>query len=138
MINEMNVLIDKYALWLKDKTVVKKIGEDWIEITTPHIDRHNDCLQIYARKDGNGYMLTDDGYTISDLLGSGCQLDSPKRQDLLKTTLAGFGVHLEKDQLIVHASLDNFSLNQENSLSGLFRLFLTPGKKRQKRWCLNG
>ena len=32
MINEINVLLDKYALWLKDKTVVKKIGEDWIEI----------------------------------------------------------------------------------------------------------
>ena len=64
MINEINVLLDKYALWLKDKTVVKKIGEDWIEITTPHIDRHNDCLQIYARKDGQGYMLTDDGIPL--------------------------------------------------------------------------
>ena len=119
MINEINVLLDKYALWLKDKTVVKKIGEDWIEITTPHIDRHNDCLQIYARKDGNGYMLTDDGYTISDLLGSGCQLDSPKRQDLLSTTLAGFGVHLEKDQLIVHASLDNFSIKKHNIIQAM-------------------
>jgi hypothetical protein len=76
-------------------------------------------LQIYARKEGAGYMLTDDGYTMSDLVSSGCQLDSPKRQDLLKTTLAGFGVQLDRDQLIVHTTPENFSLKKHTIIQAM-------------------
>ena len=88
-IEEIEKLLNDYIHWLKDKTILKQIGSDWVEITTPHLDRHNDCLQIYACKNGNGFLLTDDGYIINDLINSGCQLDTPKRQELLKTTLAG-------------------------------------------------
>ena len=84
MIGEINTLLEKYTQWLKDKTIAKQICADWVEITTPYIDRHNDCLQIYARKEGAGYMLTDDGYTMSDLVSSGCQLDSPNVRICLK------------------------------------------------------
>ncbi len=119
MIGEINTLLEKYTQWLKDKTIAKQICADWVEITTPYIDRHNDCLQIYARKEGAGYMITDDGYTMSDLVSSGCQLDSPKRQDLLKTTLAGFGVQLDNDQLIVHTTPENFSLKKHTIIQAM-------------------
>jgi len=72
--NEIDNLLTNYIKWLKDKTIVKQIREDWVEITTPYLDRHNDCLQIYAKKTDNGYLLTDDGYIISDLDNSGCML----------------------------------------------------------------
>ena len=93
MILEIQRLLDDYMVWLKDKTSLRQI-EQWVEITTPYLDRHNDCLQIYAKKTNSGYVLTDDGYTISDLEQTGCKLNSPKRQDLLKMTLNGFGVQL--------------------------------------------
>jgi hypothetical protein len=49
MITEMQGLIDKYLAWLKDKTSLRQI-DDWVEITTPYLDRHNDYLQIYAKQ----------------------------------------------------------------------------------------
>jgi len=117
--DEIQTLLDEYIHWLKDKTVLKQIREDWIEITTPHLDRHNDCLQIYARKEQNGYILTDDGYIINDLISSGCPLESPKRQELLNMTLAGFGVQLDRDQMLVHATPENFSLKKHNIIQAM-------------------
>jgi hypothetical protein len=119
MIEEIDKLLNVYTLWLKDKTVLKQIGSDWVEITTPHLDHNNDCLQIYARKEGNGFVLTDDGYIINDLINSGCPLDTPKRQELLKTTLAGFGEQMDHDQLLVHATPENFSLKKHNIIQAM-------------------
>ncbi len=114
MKEEIDRMVSGYFRWLKDKTQIKQIKQDWVEITTPHLDRHNDCLQIYVRRKGNGFELTDDGYIINDLFSSGCPLDSPKRQEMLKTTLAGFGIQLKENQLIAHATSDNFSLKKHN------------------------
>lgn len=116
---EIELLLGAYARWLKDKTVLKKINNEWLEITTPYLDRHNDYLQIYICKDGNRFLLTDDGYIINDLLNSGCALDSAKRQELLKITLAGFGVQLDRDQLIVQATADNFSQKKHNLIQAM-------------------
>ncbi|MDR3244745.1 MAG: DUF1829 domain-containing protein [Elusimicrobiota bacterium] len=116
---EIDNLLNDYNKWLKDRTILKQIDSNWVEITTPYLDRHNDCLQIYARKFNDGYELTDDGYIITDLLNSGCSLDKPKRQDLLKTTLAGFGVQLNKDQLCIRTTQDNFPLKKHNILQAM-------------------
>src|SRR3990172_82051 len=119
MINDVQILLDQYWAWLKDKTKLREINGDWVEITTPHIDRHNDYLQIYARRQNGTLVLTDDGYTISDLMRSGCRLDSPKRQALLSMTLAGFGVQLVGDRLEVHASPENFALRKHNLIQAM-------------------
>lgn len=119
MINEIQRLIEQYTVWLKDKTVLREINEDWVEITTPHLDRHNDCLQFYIRKEDNGYVLSDDGYIINDLINSGCALDTPKRKELLKTTLAGFGVQLNGEELLLKATPENFSLKKHNFLQAM-------------------
>ena len=119
MIEEVQRLLDSHWKWLRDKTVVRTVGDQWIEITTPYLDRHNGMLQIYARKDGAGYLLTDDGYIINDLMQSGCRLDSPKRQSLLRMTLAGFGVQMNKDALEIHASEDNFALRKHSLIQAM-------------------
>ncbi|MDR1269567.1 MAG: DUF1828 domain-containing protein, partial [Planctomycetaceae bacterium] len=116
---EIENLLQEYHRWLKDKTTVKKIGSDWAEITTPYLDRHNDCLQIYAKKDSGNFILTDDGYIINDLLDSGCSLDNPKRKKILNTTLAGFGVRLENDTLTIHASAENFAIKKHNIIQAM-------------------
>lgn len=113
-------LLDDYVRWIKDKTVLRDVNGDWVEITTPYLDRHNDCLQIYLRNEGGGLILTDDAYTITDLTNSGCSLDKPKRQELLKTTLAGFGVQLSpSNQLTVHATPENFPLKKHNLVQAM-------------------
>jgi len=118
MIEEIQRLLDAYHAWLKDKTVLRQLDQ-WIEITTPYLDRHNDYIQIYAKKTDGGFVLTDDGYTINDLEQSGCKLQSQKRQDLLKMTLNGFGVQQHDNALEVHASPDNFALRKHNLVQAM-------------------
>lgn len=119
MIDEVQELLDQYWAWLKDKTKLRDVGGEWVEITTPHLDRHNDYLQIYARRQNGTLVLTDDGYIIGDLQRSGCRLDSHKRQALLNMTLAGFGVQLIDERLEVHASPENFAMRKHNLLQAM-------------------
>ncbi len=118
MIQEIQRLLDQYVAWLKDKTTLRQVA-DWVEITTPYLDRHNDYLQIYATRKDHGYVLTDDGYTIEDLEQSGCKLESPKRQDLLRMTLNGFGVRLNENALEIPASADNFALRKHSLIQAM-------------------
>lgn len=106
---EIQMLVDRYVRWLQDKTTLRQIA-DWVEITTPYLDRHNDHLQMYAKKTGTHFVLTDDGYTLNDLELQGCKLDTPKRQSLLKQALNGFGVQQNSGTgaLEVIATTDNF------------------------------
>jgi len=120
MSDDIAKLMDDYVRWIKDKTVLKQVDGDWIEITSPHLDRHNDCIQLYVKKQNGGFVLTDDGYTLNDLRISGCPLDSDKRQELLKSTLAGFGVkHEANDRLTVHATAENFPLKKHNLMQAM-------------------
>lgn len=118
MIEEIKTLLDQYIAWLKDKTALREVN-DWVEITTPYLDRHNDYLQIYAQRANGEYLLTDDGYVLEDLKLSDCNLDSVKRQALLKMTLNGFGVRLEGGRLEVKASRDNFALRKHNLIQAM-------------------
>ncbi len=119
MINDVQELLDRYWAWLKDKTLLRDVGSDWVEITTPHLDRHNDYLQIYAKREGDSIILTDDGYTIEDLMQTGCKLDSRKRQSLLKMTLAGFGVKEDQGRLQVRATPENFPLRKHSLVQAM-------------------
>ena len=113
MMEDIRRLLDAYHAWLKDKSVLRQIDQ-WVEITTPYLDRHNDYLQIYARPANGGFLLTDDGYTIGDLEQNGCRLESNKRQELLRMTVNGFGVRLEDKTLQVRASADDFALRKHS------------------------
>ena len=120
MMNEFQALLDRYWAWLRDETALRQVG-DWVEITTPYLDRHNDCLQIYASRRNHGFVLTDDGSTIVDLEQSGCSLDTPKRQALLQMTLNGFGVRIREatKALEVRASVEDFALRKHNLLQAM-------------------
>jgi len=119
MSQEIEKLLNDYRVWLKDKTTLREINGSWVEITTPYLDRHNDALQIYARQENGGYVLTDDSYTIHDLEACGCNLNTEKRQDLLKITLNGFGVRMNKEALEVHASPENFPARKHNLIQAI-------------------
>lgn len=106
---DISRLVDGYRSWLKDRTVLKSINTDWVEISTPFLDRHNDYIQIYAKRENDGYLITDDGHTIRDLEMSGCTLDTPRRQSLLRLALNGFAVDGKDGRLSVRASGENFA-----------------------------
>ncbi|WP_373088154.1 DUF1829 domain-containing protein [Sneathiella sp.] len=116
--SDVENLIDNYYSWLKDKTVWKKIDK-WAEITTPYIDHNNDYIQIYLKQTPDGYFLTDDGDTISNLREEGCKLETPKRKAILKSTLNGYGVNEENDKLQVKANERNFALKKHSLIQAI-------------------
>jgi len=118
-VQEIERLLNDYRAWLKDKTTLREVNGAWVEITTPYLDRHNDALQIYARAENGGYVLTDDSYTIHDLEASGCNLNTEKRQDLLRMTLYGFGVRISNEALEVHTSAESFPARKHNLIQAI-------------------
>jgi Domain of unknown function DUF1828/Domain of unknown function DUF1829 len=99
-------LIDAYVAWLRQELSVEDLSEA-CELTTPFLDRHNDHLQVYATRQNGAIVLSDDGYTLSDLRTSGLEIDTPKRRMVLESVLNGLGVRSENNQLIVEASPNN-------------------------------
>jgi hypothetical protein len=118
MLSDIQELLDRYVAWLKESNNLREVG-DWVEITTPYLDRHNDQLQIYAKRENGHFILSDDGYTIRDLENSGCTLATPKRQELLKMTLNGFGVKQDHEELLVTAAPDNFPLRKHSLIQAM-------------------
>lgn len=119
MIQQIEELLDQYRAWLREKTTLKEVG-GWVEITTPYLDRHNDHIQIYARRDEDRWTLSDDGYVISDLVLSGCNLDTTKRRGILEMTLNGFGVKVDIDQALTTSATDEtFSFKKHNLVQAM-------------------
>jgi hypothetical protein len=110
MINNAEKLVKGYTEWLGSEIEVRCIDE-WIEVTTPFLDRHNDFLQIFASRRGEDWVLTDDAYVITDLSQSGCDIErGSRREEMLYRVLKGYGVRREEnDQLVVRASDQEFS-----------------------------
>ncbi len=119
IVAEIDKLLSDYRTWLKDKTSLRDVDGAWVEITTPFLDRHNDALQIYARQENGGFVLTDDSYVINDLEISGCALNTAKRQELLKITLNGFGVKLNQNAMEVHASPETFPSRKHSLIQAM-------------------
>jgi hypothetical protein len=107
---EIEKLLSDYRQWLKDKTTLREVDDTWVEITTPYLDRHNDSLQIYARQENGGFLLSDDSYTIHDLEVSGCNLHTEKRQDLLR---------MNHEALQIHATALTFPLRKHNLIQAM-------------------
>ena len=101
-------LKEQYVKWLDDEISVKKINE-YLEITSPFLDRFNDYLQVYAKIDKNNeILLTDDSYIINNLQDSGIDITSSKRRQLLDNFLKKYRINLEDNCLSIKASLEEF------------------------------
>lgn len=112
-------LVDNYIEWLRSKIKTTDINGA-CEITTPFLDRHNDHIQVFIIPTSDGMRITDDGYIISDLKMSGCQLNKPNRKKTFETILNGFGVHVNKDdELYVEASPENFPQKKHSLIQAM-------------------
>lgn len=121
MIKDCQDLVNAYIEWLRERIKLEDIN-GVCEITTPFLDRHNDHLQIYVKKSDGGLILTDDGYTISDLRLSGCEFTTEKRRQMLHCILNGFGVRLIEDELVVEARPDNFPQKKHNFIQAILSI----------------
>lgn len=116
-------LVNKYIDFIKENMSIDKIDETSYEIETPFLDRRNDFITIYVvfdKQDKNNIVLTDNGYTLSDLELSGLEFNTKKRKQELQTVLNGFGVQMDKDKrLFVNATAESFAHKKHNLIQAL-------------------
>lgn len=118
----MKNLIADYLKWLKEKIVINPVGE-WFEITTPFLNRHNDYIQVYVKKEDNDrIILTDGADTLNDLELSGFHLNSPRRKKELEIILNGFGVSLKEKKLIAVSDRRSFPEKKHNLIQAVLAI----------------
>lgn len=114
----MQTHIDNYINWLREKISYKQIN-DWYEINTPFLNRFNDYIQIYVKKDNGSLILTDNGETINNLELSGVDFNTEKRKKELAVILNGFGVHLKGAELSTKATANNFPTRKHGLIQAI-------------------
>ena len=114
--------IENYLNWLKSNMKQTNIDDDTIEITTPFLDRNNDYTQIYLKTLSSGnFMVTDQGYTITDLKLSGVDLDTDRRKTILRQILNRTGLrhNAETDELYIEVSYNHLPSAQHTLIQGM-------------------
>ena len=104
---EIRQVVDSYVEWLREGISASEIAADVAELTTPFMDRHNDYLQVYLKRVGKQFEISDEGETVFDLTTSGVDVTQGKRKATIEETARGFGVHTDGQRLLVSASEGN-------------------------------
>jgi hypothetical protein len=119
--NWINSLMNDYYAFLKEKTLVTaSTSSDWVEISTPFVGLFNDTVDIYAKKEGNKIILSDDGNTLRDLELSGLEISrSPKRKEILDRILITYGVRISNDELTTEATERDFPQKKLNLIAAI-------------------
>jgi hypothetical protein len=99
-----------------------EINGQWAELTTPFLDRHNDYLQLYVRREGDGFLMTDDGHVTNELITAGIDLKNCQSRQRLQKILDGFGVELEGDQLWVYCTPEDFEVKKQSLVQAMLTL----------------
>jgi hypothetical protein len=115
---ECQQLIDNYVEWLRKGLSVEHFDQA-CELTTPFLDRHNDHLQVYAVKENERIVLSDDGYILADLRTSGLDLNTPKRKAVLEAVLNGYGIKTDGKRLFIEASSRNFGQRMHSLIQAM-------------------
>ena len=99
-----NLLVDAYISWLRSNVSAESLEQGVTELTTPFLDRHNDYLQVYVERQGDIYLLSDDGYILGELKSIGVESRGSRREQLLAELISGYGVTINGSELQTKAS----------------------------------
>ncbi len=73
------------------------------EINLPLFDRHGDQITVYIQKNSDGYLISDDGYAINDLLDSGLTLTA-KRKESIQSLCQMNGIEWHENELTIQTT----------------------------------
>lgn len=124
-------MINDYTNWLKSNISIDKIN-NYYEIVTPFLDRHNDSISIYINKNSNDrIVLTDGGKILNDLIISGIDI-TPNRKKIISSILLRYGVNLSDDyDLYTYTDKNHFPLKKHFLIQAMLSvddLFMTSRK----------
>lgn len=123
--------IENYLSWIRSNSSQKQIG-DYQEITTPFVDSHNDQIQFYICRSQNGFILTDDGYTLGDLEMCGCDIKSKKRSEFIRQIAESLGVSIRDGAIVAEASEASIASKQHMMIQAMLKIsdmFLTTSSR---------
>ncbi|WP_407523796.1 DUF1828 domain-containing protein [Lacibacter sp. MH-610] len=114
-------LLTQYHEFIKSRTVVQEnTGTEWIAISTPYLDMHNDAVELFAKNSNGKIELSDDGQTLRNLSLYGVEFNRiGKRNDLLESILLTYGIHLSGEDLAVEANEKDFAQKKLNLLNAI-------------------
>ena len=93
--------VKEYTKWIRNHSAQRFIN-GYTEITTPFLDAHNDTIQLYVKRDGESFLFTDDGHTLSDLEMNGFNLNTKK--ELIQHLAESMNVTVENGVITARAS----------------------------------
>lgn len=101
----------KHIEWYNENISFENISNNVVSIDVPFLDNFSDEIEMYAIEQSDGKIrLTDDGWTIDNLLSKGVDINrSIKRKKLLLHQLKGYGILLDDDELTTTVDIDNFA-----------------------------
>lgn len=109
--------IDNYLVWLKTHMRQETVGNNLVEITTPFLDRHNDCTQIYVENlPGGQVRISDYGYIVDDLEMCGVSLEKGKRNTLFRQVLNGRGIRFDKKSKALYVVCDKSQMAENQHM----------------------
>lgn len=139
MIESFQSLQNRYWDWVRGQTLIQDLGGIY-EITTPYLDRFNDCVQIYARMlEADKILITDGGETLEDLAPLGHSLSSDKWSHTFREILNGFNVSMDtKDRsLYAECSIEDFPVTVHNVIQTVLAVvdlgYMTTSVKTTKQ-----
>lgn len=89
-----------YFEWATNRIKINK-KDDYVEIVTPFVDQYNDAITLYLSKNGDEFVLDDDGYTLSELATLGLDFKQKgRRQTFFKETIKNFGIEVDKNNIL--------------------------------------
>ena len=110
--------ISAYAKFVEVNMVPVQQGNG-VCISTPMLNRNNDCMRVYLGDDpSGGYVISDLGETINDLELSGFSMTG-QRIDKLNSILSGFSVKEEEGELCITASAADLPMKMNMLLQAM-------------------
>lgn len=121
--NWISPFIKDYHTWLMENTLVRQnSNSDWVTIQTPMLDIFNDNIEIFARKDGDRIILSDDGATLNNLSYFGVRLNKGERKSIADKILFTLGIDLKNDELTTVCRETDFPQKKHNMLSAMLEI----------------
>lgn len=104
-------LRQKHLEWYNQNVSFENLNDKVVSIDVPFLDNFSDEIEMFAVEQANGEIkLTDDGWTIDNLLSKGVDISrSKRRKKILLNQLRGYGISLIDDELTTTVNLTNFA-----------------------------
>jgi len=121
--NQIDMLVDDYFKWLKEKYRLKYIKET-VELETPFKNHINDLIRIYIDPiENNRFRISDGGHTLNELDMMLIDLNNETRRRIISYTLKQFNLSLSDEVIYVDVDKYNFAQRKHDLLQGILKIY---------------